>query len=57
MDRILRKGKSAELLASLHATVRRCLESSSEVHGLREEVVALGTKSQSEWQNRNFRHD
>jgi hypothetical protein len=36
MDRILRKGKGAELLALLHATVRRCLESSSEVHGLRE---------------------
>src|SRR5579863_7641034 len=28
MDRIFRKGKSAELLAILHATVRRCLESS-----------------------------
>jgi hypothetical protein len=36
MDRVLRKDKGAELLASLHATVRRCLESSSAVRGLTE---------------------
>jgi hypothetical protein len=43
MDRILRKDKSAGLLAPLHATVRRCLESSSAVHGLREESLDMVT--------------
>ena len=38
MDRIFRKDKSAGLLAPLHATVRRCLESSSVVRKLREET-------------------
>jgi hypothetical protein len=37
MDRILKKDRSAELLAPLYATVRCCLESSSVVHRLREE--------------------
>jgi hypothetical protein len=41
MDRILRKDKSAELLAFLYATVRRCLESSSAVHGLREDTLNI----------------
>jgi hypothetical protein len=41
LDRILRKDKRAELLAPLCATVRRCLESSSVVHGLREETLDI----------------
>jgi hypothetical protein len=37
--RILRKDKSAESLASLFTTVRRCLESAPIVRGLREETT------------------
>jgi hypothetical protein len=41
VDRILRKDKSAKLLAQLYATVRRCLESSAAVHALREEPLHI----------------
>jgi hypothetical protein len=39
MARLLGKDKRAESLASLFATVRRCLESAPMVHGLREEAT------------------
>ena len=37
--RILRKDESAELVAGLYATLRRCLESSRVVHGVSEETA------------------
>ena len=39
IDRLLRKDKSTELLGGLYATVRRCIESSSIVGGLREKAL------------------
>ena len=40
-NRILRKDQSAELVAGLYATLRRCLESSAVVHGLSDEARSL----------------
>ena len=40
-DRVLRRDRSAEHLAPLYASIRRCLESSSVVHGLREESLDI----------------
>jgi hypothetical protein len=41
LDRVLRKDQGAELLAPLYLTVRRCLESSSLVQSLHEEISGL----------------
>jgi hypothetical protein len=40
-DRILRKDQSAALVATLYATLRRCLESSPVVYGISEEPGSL----------------